>query len=301
MTKEIRSFQNYLLSSKNLSNKTISAYSNDIIQFEKYLLNCQKTLLTATNDDIYIFLNDKNLKSKSYNRKITSIIEFYKYLSMINVDFKIEINRLHHIKNDKVYPRIIKIEDIKNMIAVCDQSLIGQRNKVIIMMLYISGIRVSELCNLTYNEVNLDEGFIRLIGKGNKEKIIPVGDILKIVLSNYTNNIRPLILNGLKSLYVFVNSEGEILTRQTVYNIIKQSACKANIKLKVTPHTLRHCFATHMLENGADIRSVQELLGHSDISTTQIYLNIANQQIKNNYFNKFSDPLDDKEELKDEI
>ncbi|MCI5745246.1 MAG: tyrosine-type recombinase/integrase [Erysipelotrichaceae bacterium] len=301
MTKEIRSFQNYLLSSKNLSNKTILAYSNDIIQFEKYLLNCQKTLLTATNDDIYIFLNDKNLKSKSYNRKITSIIEFYKYLSMINVDFKIEINRLHHIKNDKVYPRIIKIEDIKNMIAVCDQSLIGQRNKVIIMMLYISGIRVSELCNLTYNEVNLDEGFIRLIGKGNKEKIIPVGDILKIVLSNYTNNIRPLILNGLKSLYVFVNSEGEILTRQTVYNIIKQSACKANIKLKVTPHTLRHCFATHMLENGADIRSVQELLGHSDISTTQIYLNIANQQIKNNYFNKFSDPLDDKEELKDEI
>lgn len=301
MTKEIRSFQNYLLSSKNLSNKTILAYSNDIIQFEKYLLNCQKTLLTATNDDIYIFLNDKNLKSKSYNRKITSIIEFYKYLSMINVDFKIEINRLHHIKNDKVYPRIIKIEDIKNMIAVCDQTLIGQRNKVIIMMLYISGIRVSELCNLTYNEVNLDEGFIRLIGKGNKEKIIPVGDILKIVLSNYTNNIRPLILNGLKSLYVFVNSEGEILTRQTVYNIIKQSAYKANIKLKVTPHTLRHCFATHMLENGADIRSVQELLGHSDISTTQIYLNIANQQIKNNYFNKFSDPLDDKEEQKDEI
>ena len=124
-----------------------------------------------------------------------------------------------------------------------------------------------------------------------KEKIIVVGDLLSITLNNYTNNVRTKILNGLHSKYIFVNSEGEPLTRQTIYDIVIMCKEKANIKLKVTPHTFRHCFATHMLENGADIRSVQEMLGHSDISTTQIYLNIAKNKIKEDYFKKFKDPF----------
>ena len=125
----------------------------------------------------------------------------------------------------------------------------------------------------------------------NKEKIIVVGDLLSITLNDYTNNVRKKILSGLHSKYIFVNSEGEPLTRQTIYDIVKECKNKANIKLKVTPHTFRHCFATHMLENGADIRSVQEMLGHSDISTTQIYLNIAKTKLKEDYFKKFKDPM----------
>ena len=159
------------------------------------------------------------------------------------------------------------------------------------MFLYITGLRVSELCNLTYSDINFNEGYIRCIGKGNKEKVIIVGELLSINLSDYTNNIRKQILNGLESKYVFINEEGDKISRQTIYNIIKESAIKAGIKLKVTPHTLRHCFATHMVENGADVRTFQELLGHIDISTTQVYLNISNKAIKNAYLSHFKDPL----------
>ena len=125
----------------------------------------------------------------------------------------------------------------------------------------------------------------------NKEKIIVCGDLLNITLNKYVREIRNKILLGMHSEYVFVNQEGEPISRQVVYEVVKNAAKKANIKLKVSPHTLRHCFATHMLENGADIRSVQEMLGHSDISTTQIYLNISKKAIKESYYNKFKDPL----------
>ena len=168
------------------------------------------------------------------------------------------------------------------------------------MMLYVTGLRVSELINLTFNDINLNEGYIRCIGKGDKERIINVGNLLSLTLYSYINETRELILNGLESNYLFVDSEGKKLTRQTIYNVINETAKKANIKLNVTPHTLRHCFATHMIENGADIRSVQELLGHSSITTTQVYLNISNQTLKENYFAKFKDPLS-KEENENEI
>ena len=177
------------------------------------------------------------------------------------------------------------------MIKVQDNSILGQRNKAIILLFYISGLRVSELCNLTFNNINFEEGYIRCIGKGNKEKIIVCGDLLNITLNKYVREIRNKILLGMHSEYVFVNQEGEPISRQVVYEVVKTAAKKANIKLKVSPHTLRHCFATHMLENGADIRSVQEMLGHSDISTTQIYLNISKKAIKESYYNKFKDPL----------
>ena len=157
--------------------------------------------------------------------------------------------------------------------------------------MYITGLRVSELCNLTFNNINFKEGYIRCIGKGNKEKIIVCGELLNISLNYYINELRPKILYGIQSNYIFVNQEGEPLKRQTIYEIVRNASIKAEIKLKVSPHTLRHCFATHMLENGADVRSVQEMLGHSDISTTQIYLNISKKAIKDSYYKHFKDPL----------
>lgn len=300
MTKELKYFQSYLSLNKNLSNKTIEAYSNDILKLEEYLItHFKNTLRNALNEQIYEYLSSLNLKSSSYNRKITAYKEFYKYLLIQNYTINVNIDKLNHIKKEKKYPRIIGKEDILKMIHVQNDSLIGKRNTAIILLLYISGLRVSELCNLTYSDINFEEGYIRCIGKGNKEKIISCGDLLSITLLGYTNEVRSKILNGLSSSYVFVNIEGDPLTRQCIYNIISESAKKANIKLKVTPHTLRHCFATHMLENGADIRSVQEMLGHSDISTTQIYLNIANKTLKEKYYEKFIDPL--KEDENNEI
>ena len=294
MNKLIKYFQNYLFS-KNLSNKTIEIYGNNIVYLEKYLLSINKDLLTATNDDITNYFKTQTLKTTSYNNKITCIQMFYKYLSFEKINYELKVNKIEHIKNDKVYPRIISYDDIKNMISSCGDSLLGIRNKAIITFLYVTGLRVSELVNLTFNDINLNEGYIRCIGKGNKEKVIVVGDLLAITLNNYLKNARNKLINGLNSKYIFANTEGEPLKRQTIFNIIKDAKEKAKIRLNVSPHTLRHCFATHMLENGADIRSVQEMLGHADISTTQIYLNITKNKIKEDYFNKFKDPLKENE------
>ena len=291
MTKEIKYFQSYLATNRNLSNNTISAYTTDILKLEDYLALKNITLLKANSNDIIEYFSTLDVSRKTYNRKICSIRSFYSYLIKERFDIAVNVDKLKHIKNDKVYPRIISLDDIKKMVNVQQDNIIGQRNKIIISLLYISGLRVSELVNLKYSDVNLADGYIRSIGKGNKEKTVYIGNLLEIVLDNYTKQIRPMILNGINSEYVFVDIEGEPLTRQTIYNIIKDSSCKAGIKLNVTPHTLRHCFATHMLENGADIRSVQEMLGHSDISTTQIYLNITKSKIRQDYFEKFVDPL----------
>ena len=291
MTREIRYFQSYLSSIKNLSNKTVENYTNDIRLLEDFLLNNNKTLFNASTNDVFDYLKSLNISRQTYNRKITSIKEFYKYLIAEKYKIDLKINKLEHIKTEKIYPRIISSEDVVKMIQIQKDSIIGNRNKAIILLLYISGLRVSELCNLTFNNINFEEGYIRCIGKGNKEKIIVCGDLLNITLNHYVREVRTKILLGMHSEYVFVNHEGEPLTRQTIYEIVKDSAKKANIKLNVSPHTLRHCFATHMLENGADIRSVQEMLGHSDISTTQIYLNISKKAVKETYFSKFKDPL----------
>lgn len=291
MTKEIRYFQSYLSSIKNLANTTVENYTIDLKLLEKFLISKNISIVKATTNDIFDYLETFDISRQTYNRKITSIREFYRYLLSEKYEINVKINKLEHIKTDKKYPRIISSDDVINMIKVQDNSILGQRNKAIILLFYISGLRVSELCNLTFNNINFEEGYIRCIGKGNKEKIIVCGDLLNITLNKYVREIRNKILLGMHSEYVFVNQEGEPISRQVVYEVVKTAAKKANIKLKVSPHTLRHCFATHMLENGADIRSVQEMLGHSDISTTQIYLNISKKAIKESYYNKFKDPL----------
>lgn len=291
MTREIKYFQSYLSTVKNLSNKTIENYSNDLKLLENYLIENNCSLLKASNKEIYDYLSTLEIKNQTLNRKITSYKEFYKYLITEKYQVNVVIDKLLHVKNEKKYPRIISYDDVKKLIAVQDDSLLGNRNKAIITLLYISGLRVSELCNLTFNNINFEEGYIRCVGKGNKEKIIVCGELLKISLIYYIKEVRNKILFGMNSNYIFVNKEGDPLLRQTVYEIVRNAAKKAEIKLKVSPHTLRHCFATHMLENGADVRSVQEMLGHSDISTTQIYLNISKKAIKDSYYKHFKDPL----------
>ena len=288
---EIRNYLIYLNNRKNLSKKTILAYQNDLEQLLDYLNDDGVKLLNkASNKDINSYLETLDIKTTSYNRKVSAIIGYYKYAIKEHENINLNVDYIKHAKNDKVYPKVIKSNDIYNMIKTCPNDVIGIRNKTIIVMLYITGLRESELCNLTFSNINFEEGYIRNVGKGNKEKIIAIGDLLAITLKPYLINSRDKILNGLSSNYLFVNSDGEPLSRMTIYNVVHNAATKANINLHVSPHTLRHCFATHMLENGADIRSVQEMLGHSDISTTQIYTNITNQALKNEYNNKFNDP-----------
>lgn len=288
----IKSYLAYLSSRKNYSTNTIYAYKHDLEDFLNYLDKIHiKDLNQATIASLQDYMASINVSNSTYNRKITSIKGYYCYQLKRNNNIKINIEDIEHVKKEKIYPHTLRKDEIREIIKCIDNNVIGIRDKSIIMFLYISGLRVSELINLTFTDINFQEGYIRCIGKGNKEKIIVVGDLLNISLSNYLKNSRNIILRGIKCNYIYCNEDGEKLSRQTINNLIKKYAKKANIKRNVSPHTFRHCFATHMMENGADIRSVQEMLGHSDISTTQIYTNITNQTIKNEYFSKIKDPF----------
>lgn len=279
----IQSFLIYMQVQKNASNATLKAYQSDLIQLETYLKEQKITFHEASIEQILDFLGQYYTRRTTYNRKISTYRDFYRFLNK-KYHFDFDYTLLERVKLDKVYPRIIKKEDIGKMIACCKENTIGKRNKTIIMMLYITGLRVSELISLTFNDLNIKEGYLRVIGKGNKERVIYAGELLSIVLTPYLEHTRKEILQGLPSTYLFVNSNGEKIRRETIYRLVNDCAKKAQIHLKVTPHTLRHCFATHMLENGADIRSIQEMLGHSNISTTQIYTNLKNETIKKAYY-----------------
>lgn len=283
MSHAIERFLMYMQVQRNASGATIKAYRTDLLQLEEFLIKTEKTRLEeARVEQVLAYLGHVRKKT-TYNRKISAYRDFYRFLEK-NENGKFDYLLLERVKKDQLYPRIIKKDDIGAMIALCNDDLNGQRNKTILIMLYITGLRVSELLQLTFGDINFDEGYIRVSGKGNKERIVYAGQLLSIVLHPYINTTRRQILQGLPSSYLFVNPDGIPLRRETIYRIVKQCAKKANIHLNVTPHTLRHCFATHMLENGADIRSIQEMLGHADIATTQIYTNLHHEAIRKAYF-----------------
>ncbi len=295
---DVKLFSQFLLVNKGLSINTIQAYTKDIILFKNFLLNESKSLLNADLSDILNYLSLKKISNSTYNRKVSSLRSFYKYQISKNVLLKFNVNDLENIKKPKIIPETLTKEEIYSMMKCCENNRYGQRNKTIICLLYCSGLRVSELTNLTITNLNFSEGYIRCNTKGDKEKIIYCGDILKIIIYPYLFNARKEILKNSISDYLFIGKNNEKLTRQYIFEIIKKYAKKANISKNISPHTLRHSFATHMLENGADLRSIQEMLGHSDISTTQIYTHISNKNLKNNYFLHFK-PIKENEKNED--
>lgn len=285
MDLEIRRFSQYLLVEKGLAKNTIDAYCKDLQLFKDFLQDIGKEKLSeATLEDIFQFLNDQILQSSSYNRKMTTFRDYYKFLLKNKVMINFSIQELESKKKKQSLPVVLSKEEIFSLIQVNQNGVFERRNQVILAMLYCSGLRVSELCNLTISNLNFKEGYIRCYTKGAKEKIIYCGEILHIILLPYLENERKMILKNMVSDFIFINRYGEKLTRQSVFKIIYNSAKKAKINKHISPHTLRHCFATHMLENGADLRSIQEMLGHSDISTTQIYTHLSNENMKKNYF-----------------
>lgn len=290
---EIKLYAQYLLINKGLSTKSIDSYCLDLTLFKNYLKTKNIFFLKdATLDNIYDYLNSLDINPTTYNRKTSAFRSFYKYLIKNKEQLKFNLNDLENKKNPSKYPDTLTFQDIYSLISVIDETVSGKRDKIIISLLYCSGLRVSELCNLKISNINLEEGYIRCFSKGEKEKIIYCGDILRIILVPYLLKERKEILKNCISDYVFVNKKGERLTRQYIFKIIKQSAQIVGIKKIIYPHTLRHSFATHMLENGADLRSIQEMLGHSDISTTQIYTHLSNNNIKNSYLKHFK-PIED--------
>lgn len=280
MPDNLKEYENYLKFEKNYSMNTINSYLSDIKEYQEFK---KGDILSSTKEDILAYLKTiKNLESTTISHKISSLKSFFKYYQKRE---KIKVNPLANIKSPKIakkLPTYLTLEEVSKLLDVGIKSPYDARNKAILELLYSSGIRISELCNMQTSNYNSYECIIRLIGKGSKERIIPLGDYAISVLEDYINNYRPKI-NKKNINSIFINNRGDAISRQFIFKVIKKECLKKGIRKNVSPHTLRHTFATHLLQNGADLRIIQELLGHENISTTQIYTHVSNQELKNDY------------------
>lgn len=280
MPDNLKEYENYLKFEKNYSMNTINSYLSDIKEYQEFK---KGDILSSTKEDILAYLKTiKNLESTTISHKISSLKSFFKYYQKRK---KIKVNPLVNIKSPKIakkLPTYLTLEEVSKLLDVEIKSPYDARNKAILELLYSSGIRISELCNMQTSNYNSYECIIRLIGKGSKERIIPLGDYAISVLEDYINNYRPKI-NKKNINSIFINNRGDAISRQFIFKVIKKECLKKGIRKIVSPHTLRHTFATHLLQNGADLRIIQELLGHENISTTQIYTHVSNQELKNDY------------------
>lgn len=281
----IQTYLDYLIIEKGLSNNSILSYSADLAQFLFFLEN-NGIKMPGQIDTTAIFawlidLAKNGLSAKSRARHLVSIRGFFKYL--LNEKL-IETNPLKHVDIPKTglsLPKWMSIEEMFALLNIPDISHPRElRNCAMMEIMYGSGLRVSELIALKLQDINLDAYFVRVLGKGSKERIIPFGSSAGQILRNWIEQGRPLLLKGKSSPYLFVARAGRPMTRQGFWKILKQYSLKANFPKTITPHMLRHSFATHLLEGGADLRSVQTMLGHSDISTTQIYTHISKDYLK---------------------
>lgn len=228
------------------------------------------------------YLRQKQLSTNSINHNVSVLRTFYKFLVVSNRFVTDPIDYLEIPKLRKTLPKVLSYEEVKSLLDIDLINKYSYRNKAMLELMYATGLRVSELVNLKLNDIDLDMDLLRTIGKGSKERIIPIGDYAIYFVKIYINEYRSQLLKE-NTDYVFLNNHGKKLSRQSFYKLVKELAIKKNIKTEFSPHTLRHSFATHLLDRGADIVSIKEMLGHSSLSTTQIYTHISNQKLKDEY------------------
>lgn len=276
----ITSYLQYLEYEKKLSKNTIKAYDNDLNK----LLEFKNNLLSINNKDIKEFIKkSNNLSTKTLAHRLTVINSFYNYLLSENI---ISINPCYSINMPKIpskLPEVLSEEEVDKLLDINLVDKYSYRNKAMLELLYATGMRASELTNLKLNNIDLDSCIVRIMGKGSKERIVPINDTTIKYLNIYINNYRKEILNKKDSEYLFISNALKPISRQGLFKIIKKECIRAGIKKNVYPHILRHSFATHLLNHGANIRIIQELLGHEDITTTEIYTHLSNETIKKDY------------------
>lgn len=273
----------YLSIEKGLSNNTIESYQRDLMQFIKWLEINSVTLEHINQAVIKQYQNflGKKYKASSSARKITALKGFVEYL-VNNELLSSNVVIVNRMRQEEHLPTVLTMEEVNALInAVPNNKLSDKRDAAILELMYATGIRVSEVINLRLDQYYAEDQFIRVIGKGSKERLVPFGRYAKDKIEAYLqarrfNHVQP-------SPYLFLSNRQEPMTRQAIWKLIKKYAKKANIKTDVTPHTIRHTFATHLLNNGVDLRAIQEMLGHSDIATTQIYVHVAFKDIERQY------------------
>ena len=280
MNENLENYRNYLKYERAYSDNTVGAYMNDLNKYEEFL---KKDILESDTEDLEKYLKYiKNLESTTVAHKITSIKSYFNYNIKRGIVSVNPADKVSRPKLTKHLPEYLTEEEVGKLLDVEVKSPYDYRNKTILELLYSSGIRISELVNIKTPNYDSEECLIRIMGKGSKERIVPLGDYAVNIMNDYMNNYRPLI-NKKHTDYVFINNRGDKISRQIIFKVIKKEALKKGIKKDISPHTLRHTFATHLLKNGADLRIIQELLGHENISTTQIYTHVTNNKLKSDY------------------
>lgn len=285
----IEQFIDVIWMERGLSKNTLSAYRTDLKNFVVWLNalsddSVSDTLMTADRAIIVSYLSvleTREISARSRARLLSSLRLFYAYLLR---EKKIAIDPVALIDSPKLgrsLPKTLTEEDVESLLMAPDTAtLLGLRDRVLLEVLYATGLRVSELVGLQLTQVNLRQGVLRVTGKGNKERLVPLGEEAISWLEKYLDNTRANLLNGQVTDALFVTTRGAAMTRQAFWYLIKRYAFQAEIISAISPHTLRHAFATHLLNHGADLRVVQMLLGHSDLSTTQIYTHVAKARLK---------------------
>ena len=284
-------FNNFLRTEKSLSENSINSYNFDLDRFFTYvcdieLIDSIEKINESTISDYIRYLknsttkNKKRYSEKSINRFISSLKSFFNFLLFEKV---ISINPLENIETPKtssILPTVLTINEIDKVLKKPDvKDKLGLRDKAILETMYATGLRVSELINLEISNIFFDDGFVRVIGKGSKERIVPIGRSALKYITKYIKDSREFLKNSRSENYLFLNFRGSKLSRMGIWDIVRKYYKLAKIDKEIHPHTLRHSFATHLLEGGADIRIIQEMLGHADISTTQIYTHIDKEYL----------------------
>ena len=278
----INKFTDYLRFEKKYSENTISSYKRDLSKVDKYI---KKDFKTLSKNDIqaYIQYISKEENRSSVSRNISTLKSFYKFLEINKYCKNNPIFTITNPKKRQKLPKVLSEEEVNKLLDINLNTDYDYRNKAMLELMYSSGLRVSELINLNVNDIDLMNSTVRIFGKGSKERIVPLNDYASEALKNYILYHRATLFKHGENNYLFLNNHGNKMTRQGFFKILKKIALENNIKTDFSPHTLRHSFATHLLKYGADLRSIQELLGHSDISTTQIYTHITSERLQKNY------------------
>ncbi|WP_246942373.1 site-specific tyrosine recombinase XerD [Bacillus pinisoli] len=289
MNDQLQDFLHYLTVERGLATNTIQSYERDLKKYLHYLIEKEKlgSLETVTRTHILGFLKqmkEMGLSSRTLARHIASIRSFHQFLLR---DKAVSHDPTVHIDTpqpERALPKVLSMTEVEILLeSPKRETAFGLRDKAMLEVLYATGIRVSELMGLDLGDIHLTMGFLRCIGKGNKERIIPIGRAATEALELYINTGRKELVGKKTTDALFLNHHGNRMSRQGFWKILKKLTKDANIKKELTPHTLRHSFATHLLENGADLRAVQEMLGHADISTTQIYTHVTKARMKDIY------------------
>lgn len=291
MVNYFEEFELYLQKEKRMSENSLQAYKRDVKEFGRFLEEKgMHDLASVSNTEVVSFvlkLKNDGKSSATVNRKVASVRAFYNFM---NVKGYVKENPVVNIKSPRIERKEIEyltIEEIDLLLSLPDDSLKGQRDKALLEILYATGIRVSEIIEAKVEDINLRLGFITCTGEHGKARIIPMGRPARAAVENYIYDVRDKLIKNKDeenpNQYLFVNYMGEKLTRQGLWKILKEYAAKAGIETKITPQSLRNSFAVHMIQNGADLKSLQELMGHEDIAATQIYLSVTKNRIKDVY------------------